>query len=50
MVFSVHILSRISVGYMQNLRVSPDVLQNHSGYTESVSQGTIPVAFGFLDF
>ena len=50
MVFSVDILSRISVGHLQNLRISPDVLQNHFGYTESVSQGTIPVAFGFFDF
>jgi len=50
MVFSVHILSRISVSHMQNLGVFHDALPTPFGYTESVSQGTIPVAFGFLDF
>jgi hypothetical protein len=39
-----------SVCQIQNLCVYHDALPTSSCYNESVSQGTIPVAFGFLDF
>jgi hypothetical protein len=35
---------------IQKLGVSHDALPTPFGYNESVSQGTIPVAFGFFDF